>query len=486
MSNIKILHHGAVTGVTGSCHQFISPTFNALIDCGLFQGDESDLDLSDFPFDISEVDALIVTHGHIDHVGRIPWLIAAGFRGPIYCTVPTAKLLPVVLRDALEIHLGRDAGLVEMALGRITEQIVGVEFGEWVYPLIEPSPNPSQREGDERRTAQWEGVERDNGVAAGAAPTEGVVFRFCNAGHILGSAYVEIDDGKQRVVFSGDLGSPGAVFVEPPVSPERADVLVIESTYGDKLHTSRAEREQLLARLTNKALSDGGTLLIPAFSLGRTQELLSMFEALLHEGKLEWSGDEPLPIILDSPLAGELTAKYRALADYWPQALKARRSAGRLPLAFDNLITVEDHREHHKLVEHLARKERPAIVIAASGMCQGGRIVNYLERLLPLESTEVLFVGYQARGTLGSAIQNSKRGGFVWVNDRKVKVRAEVFTVSGFSAHADQSDLVRFIEGMKQPPKEVRLVHGDTRAKQVLADVLRAKLPRMNVIVGAS
>jgi len=175
---------------------------------------------------------------------------------------------------------------------------------------------------------------------------------------------------------------------------------------------------------------------------------------------------------LDSPLAGELTSAYRQLAEYWPESLKSRKSQGRLPLGFDNLVTVQSHKEHLKLVSHLARKERPAIVIAASGMCQGGRIVNYLEALLPLKSTEVLFVGYQASGTLGRSLQNASMGKVVHIEGRPVVVNAEIFSISGFSAHADQSDLIRFIEGITPKPDDVRLVHGDNEAKQVLAGKL--------------
>jgi len=435
LSKVKIVHHGAVTGVTGSYHQYLAGTSNILVDCGLFQGAEASRDLSDFDFDPKAVDALIVTHGHIDHVGRIPWLIAAGFRGSIICSPPTAVLLPIILRDALDIHLPENQALVDATLQRIEQAIVPLAFGHW------------HNQGD-------------------------VQVRLQNAGHILGSAYVELNFNGHTTVFSGDLGSPGAVFVEPPCSPEKANILVIESTYGDKNHTTREHREHSLAKLTNKALADGGTLLIPAFSLGRTQELLSFFEHLLFTGQLKWPEASPLPIILDSPLAGELTSAYRQLAEYWPESLKSRKSQGRLPLGFDNLVTVQSHKEHLKLVSHLARKERPAIVIAASGMCQGGRIVNYLEALLPLKSTEVLFVGYQASGTLGRSLQNASMGKVVHIEGRPVVVNAEIFSISGFSAHADQSDLIRFIEGITPKPDDVRLVHGDNEAKQVLAGKL--------------
>ncbi|TCS41959.1 MBL fold metallo-hydrolase RNA specificity domain-containing protein [Reinekea marinisedimentorum] len=452
MEPINILHHGAVSGVTGSCHQYVSESTNLLIDCGLFQGSEAaQIDLANFPFDVSRLNAVVLTHGHIDHIGRIPWLIAAGFRGPIICTKPTAKLLPIILRDALSFHIPGNDTLMNSVMARLERQIIGYDYNTWFKP--------------------------DN------TSTGCTRLRLRPAGHILGSAYIEIEENGHRTVFSGDLGSPGAVFVEPPASPERADTLIIETTYGDRLHTQRKEREQLLAKLINRALSDNGTLLIPAFSLGRTQELLSIIENLLHNGKISWHSTTALPVILDSPLAGELTSAYRSLANYWPEELITRRNSGRMPLAFDNLITVEGHSEHKKLVKRLAQTEQPAIVIAASGMCQGGRIMNYLEALLPLKTTEVLFVGYQAKGTLGSELQNSKPGDTVRVNDQQIEVNAQTWSISGFSAHADQADLLAFIEGIKPEPAEIRLVHGDEQAKRTFAGLIKKALPRVKVVV---
>ncbi|MEX2319833.1 MAG: MBL fold metallo-hydrolase, partial [Saccharospirillum sp.] len=250
-STPQITHHGAVTGVTGSCHQYQAGNANLLIDCGLFQGAESDRPLHAFGFDVAEVTALIVTHCHIDHVGRIPWLIAAGFRGPIYCTEPTAALLPLVLEDALGIHIPNDADLVEKALARILGQIQPVPYNQW-HPL----------------------------------PGGEIELRFQPAGHIMGSAYEELDASGHRTVFSGDLGAPGAVFVDPPQAPERADILVLESTYGNRDHEARAERKTELGNSLKRALADGGTVLIPAFSLGRTQEILAFIEDLLFENNL--------------------------------------------------------------------------------------------------------------------------------------------------------------------------------------------------------
>ncbi|MHA7879515.1 MAG: MBL fold metallo-hydrolase [Saccharospirillum sp.] len=456
-----IRHHGAVTGVTGSCHQYCTQSANLLIDCGLFQGDEADRALNEFGFDVSAVTGLIVTHCHIDHVGRIPWLIASGFNGPIWCTEPTAALLPLVLEDALGIHIPDDQALVQRALARIVSQIEAVPFAQW---------HQHAALGD-------------------------VQLRFQPAGHIMGSAYVELDNAGHRTVFSGDLGAPGAIFVEPPKAPERADVIVLESTYGDRNHEQREIRKQHLAQTIERSLKDGGTILIPAFSLGRTQEILAIIEELLSDhsfslgervgvrGKAKVEGFPNLPIILDSPLAARLTTAYRNLVEHWREPMRERRENGRMPLGFDQLITVQSHSEHVRLVQRLKQTGQPAIVLAASGMCQGGRIVNYLQALLSEPETDVVFLGYQARGTLGRRIQTAGQGRWLKVAGERVQMNARIHRLSGFSAHADQQGLLSFCTDMAQPPADIRLVHGDQGAKQTLQKTFQSKLPQAKIII---
>src|SRR5690554_4872172 len=328
---IEILHHGAVNGVTGSCHELrigraesgamgVSPRGDRplsgiLIDCGLFQGQEEkqranagDLAI-DFP--IAHIRALVVTHVHIDHVGRIPHLLAAGFDGPIICSEPSAIMLPEILEDALKIGFTRDRSLINRVLDVIRARLVPVPYGQW-YEVF------------------------DEGECS-------LSVRLQRAGHILGSAYVECDaragSCEERVVFSGDLGAPHSPLLPEPVSPERADRLVIESTYGDKDHEDRETRRYRLKRVLEHALADGGTVLVPAFSIGRTQELLYEIEGLIAE-----FGDEPvaelgaggvsprrdrpqsgssegltwnqLEIVVDSPLAAEFTKIYRDLKPF--------------------------------------------------------------------------------------------------------------------------------------------------------------------------
>ncbi|MCA6064833.1 MBL fold metallo-hydrolase RNA specificity domain-containing protein [Thalassolituus marinus] len=462
----SIIHHGAVSGVTGSCHQFkLYSGESLLVDCGMFQGAEAearinesgDVDLT-VDFDLSGVKALLVTHCHIDHVGRIPYLLMAGFKGPIYATQATAQLLPLVLEDALKVGVTRDRKLIDTFLRLLKRQLVAVPY------------------------KQWFAVEGMVGVQA----------RFQVAGHILGSAYVELDvkqnAERKRVVFSGDLGAPYSPLLPAPKSPWRCDELIIESTYGDRLHEGRRQRRLALRRAIERSLQDGGAVLIPAFSIGRTQELLYELEDIIHRSASRSQAKaalwQSLDIIVDSPLASQFTAHYRSLKSLWDAEARQRVNRGRHPLSFEQLTTVDSHREHEKMVRYLRDSGKPAIVIAASGMCAGGRIQNYLEALLPDARTDVVFVGYQAVGTPGRDIQKyGPRGGYVQLGGQRVEIRAQVHTLGGYSAHADQKDLLNFVRRMRGKPQKIRIVHGDDEAKQALAAEYRRLLPGVEVVI---
>ncbi|WP_151671773.1 MBL fold metallo-hydrolase RNA specificity domain-containing protein [Nitrincola schmidtii] len=442
--NIPIQHHGAKDGVTGSCHQLhIDEYHSLLIDCGIFQGNEANehnTQQLDINFDISSVKALIVTHVHIDHVGRIPWLLAAGFEGPIICSQPSAKLLPLVLEDAFKLSISRQKHLVEKYLKTIESRLVALPYKQW-FTLKDTAENSTK-------------------------------IRLQRAGHILGSAYVEINVNKTRIVFSGDLGAPHTPLLPAPKPPYKADILVLESTYGDRNHENRATRKQRLKAAIDHALENQGTVLIPAFSIGRTQELLYEFEEIL---------DGQLPVILDSPLASRFTQIYRELKPFWNEEAHERLKAGRKPLAFDNLLTVESHDDHLKMVHHLATSGRPAIVISGSGMCTAGRIVNYLKAMLGDERHDILFVGYQAEGTPGRIIQQyGPRNGYVELDGERYTIKAKVDTIGGYSGHADQNGLVRFVKGMRHKPNEIKLVHGSQKAKDSLKQALQ-KVVKSNI-----
>ncbi|MCC4282795.1 MBL fold metallo-hydrolase [Marinobacter salarius] len=446
---IDIKHHGAVTGVTGSCHELLVGGSGILIDCGLFQGEEASNGASasslsiDFPMD--HLRALVVTHVHIDHVGRIPYLLAAGFEGPIICSEPSAIMLPEILEDALKIGFTRDRALIERVLGLIRSRLVPLPYGQW------------------------------HSVFDGKG--ESLSIRLQRAGHILGSAYVECEaesDGEfERIVFSGDLGAPHAPLLPEPRPPERADRVVIESTYGDKDHESREERRYRLKAVLEHALEDGGTVLVPAFSIGRTQELLYEIESLIHEfGSDDVAPDLPwrdLEIVVDSPLAATFTRIYRDLKPFWDAEATELVNQGRHPLSFEQLTLINSHEDHLNAVDYLATSHRPCVVLAGSGMCAGGRVVNYLKAMLADERNDVLFVGYQAKGTPGRDIlAYGPRGGWVEFDGQRYDIRARVHQVGGYSAHAGQSDLLRFVSGIESPPTEIRIVHGDAKAKESL------------------
>lgn len=465
----NIIHHGAVTGVTGSCHQLKMDAYSSLlIDCGLFQGGDKSFGRGGeeqtpaITFEVGDVKALVVTHVHADHIGRIPYLLAAGFKGPIFCSEPSAQLLPLVLEDAFKLDFSRDEREIKRYVKRVQQQIVALPFNQWFV------------------------IEQSGGLLAR--------IRLQKAGHILGSAYVECDltypqlNVNRRIVFSGDLGASNAPLLAATVSPEKADVLVLESTYGDRLHEDRSTRQARLESAIDKALADHGTLLIPAFSLGRTQELLYEIEDILHRKSLlanlpgaddvdrtlpvNWP---ELPIILDSPLASRLTDEYQSLERFWADGAQQRLKGGRKPLRFTQLITIDSHKKHLQTVNYLKSTGRPAIVIAANGMCSNGRIVNYLKAMLENPRHNVLFIGYQAKGTPGAAIQKfGPRGGYVELEGQRCIIRAGITSIGGYSAHADQQDLLHFVSRIGQWPEEIRLVHGEMPAKEALAIELQA------------
>ena len=397
-------------------------------------------------FDISRIQAVVLTHVHIDHVGRLPWLFAAGYDGPVFCSEPSARLLPIVLEDAFKLGISRQPDRVEAFLTLLEQRLVEVPYEKWQpLPLAE----------------------------------ESAFIQLLPAGHILGSASVSCRDSQGHVtVFSGDLGARLAPILRSAQSPYRADCLVIESTYGDRLHEGRAARSARLERALVRAMEDRGTLLIPAFSIGRTQELLYELEGLIHKHRdkainpdLDW---DALPIILDSPLASRFTRVYRELDAFWDVEARERLGEGRNPLGFEQLLTVDDHGAHVRMVRHLAESARPAVVIAASGMCAGGRIMNYLKAMLGDARHNLLFVGYQAWGTPGRTIQQQGQGGEVELDGERYPISLPVTSISGYSAHGDQQDLLDFVGGMQEFPTEVRVVHGDDHAKAGLKAALEA------------
>lgn len=436
---MKLVHHGAHEGVTGSCHQlFWTRDKSLLVDCGIFQGNEALKHPNpEINFPISTLQCMLLTHVHIDHVGRLPYLLAAGFDKPIYCSYPTARLLPLVMEDSLKIGFTRSRNLIKKFLKHIGKLLRPIYYHQWT---------------------EIEG---------------GLRLRLRPAGHVLGSTIfeVELPDGKVAV-FSGDVGSGNDPLLRPATSPPKADLLVLESTYGDRLHPADSDRQETLETVIRKTLHDKGVTIIPAFSLGRTQALLyelnGIFERVQKtEGR---SLMKQIDVIVDSPLASRFTSLYDEMQDFWRVEAQHLMRTDDQPLVFENLTTVGDHREHRDTVDYLADRKLPAIVVAGSGMCTGGRVVNYLKRFLNDPTADVIFVGFQASGTPGNYI--SRGSPWVRIDGRKYDIAADIHRIDGYSAHGDQSDLIQFVEQMERAPKEIRLVHGEYQPKQTLAEKL--------------
>jgi metallo-beta-lactamase family protein len=433
---VKLMHHGALHGVTGSCHQlWIDNDHSLLVDCGLFQGNDArEQPNPEIRFALRGLEALLLTHVHIDHVGRLPYLLAAGWEGPIYCSRPTAKLLPLVMEDALRIGFTRNRRMIEAFLKKVGKLLEPVPYHRWVD------------------------------LPAGAR------CRLRPAGHVLGSAIIEVDTkDQQRVVFSGDLGARGEPLLREFTSPPRADLLVLESTYGDRLHEDRQHRRATLEKVLRHTLSNRGVTIIPAFSLGRTQSLLFEMNGIFEhvQATEHRSLMKQIDVIVDSPLATRFTDLFESLREFWGEEARQVLTVDDQPLVFENLTTIRDYQEHLDTMRHIERHELPAIVVAGSGMCTGGRVVNYLKHFVGQAETDIVFVGYQAAGTPGSYLQRGSD--WVSLDGKRFDVRAAVHTLSGYSAHADQADLIRFVEGFEEPPRQIRLVHGEYQPKQTLA-----------------
>lgn len=436
---MKLIHHGAHHGVTGSCHQlFVDDQRSLLVDCGTFQGrDAARHPNPEIEFPLAGIMAMLMTHVHVDHVGRVPYLLAAGFDHPIYCSRPTAELLPLVMEDSLKIGFTQSRKLIGNFLKKVTRLLRPMRYHEW-FEIV-----------------------------------KGVKIRLRPAGHVLGSTIFEVELPDGRVaVFSGDLGPSNAPLLNPPTSPPRADLLVLESTYGNRLHPSLDDRISRLEDIICRTLTNGGVTIIPAFSLGRTQDLLFELNQIFtnYQSRQSCSLLHKVDVIVDSPLATRFTEVYTNMSRFWGDEAQAVLKVDDQPLVFENLTTVNSHDEHMDTIKHIARHELPAVVIAGSGMCSGGRVVNYLKRFIGIPETDIIFVGYQAYGTPGHYIQN--KGEWVQLNGKRFEINAAIHQLSGYSAHADQADLIRFVEGFESRPLKIRLVHGEDEAKTALAGEL--------------
>ena len=419
---------GAAGEVTGSCHLFEAGASRFLVDCGIFQGPRAVAarNRAPWPFDPAAIDFVALTHAQLDHSGLLPRLVRAGFRGPVYATPATAELIDVMLRDSAHLQ---EAEAQRAARHRARAGPAGAADGESLYTLADV----------ERLLQQVAPLPCDRARAAAPA----VRVRLRDAGHILGSASAELwlRDGSRglKAVVSGDLGEPGRPILRDPLRIASTDLLPVESTYGDRDHKPLAATlDELVASVTRTLEDKHGNVLVPAFAVGRTQELLYWFERLSIDGRL---GE--LQVWLDSPLASEvtaITARHFELFDEEARRLltEVRRARGHPRLHLRQTHSVEESTA-------LNRVDGGAVIIAASGMCDGGRIRHHLRNHLPSPRTTVLFTGYQAEGTLGRRLVD--RAAVVSILGEQVPVRAEIVTLGGFSAHAGQSALLGWLRG---------------------------------------
>jgi len=460
---MHIQFFGAAGEVTGSRHlldgEINGQSFKFMIDYGMFQGgrDADDKNLADLPFNPAEIDFVILTHAHIDHSGLLPRLSAQGFKGPIYCTPATEALIKILLLDSAHIQ--------ENDFERAERK---QKLGKWRGEL------PTVLYSVKQATECLSQIKRyDYGQVY--EPIPGIEAHFRNAGHILGSAIavidVQEDENKKRIVASGDLGMFGSLLMPDPDLIESADILLVESTYGDRLHRSLKDTEDELVTVITETMRHGGNIVMPAFAVGRVQEILLLLVGLVKNGRLPH-----LNIWVDSPMATaatHLTEKFLEDLDEESQDVYAwyQKNLSAVDLKF--VADVEESKA-------LNRIKGGAIIISASGMCEAGRIVHHLRWNLPDSQNAIVMTGFQAMGTLGRRLVD--KAPMVKVMGKEISVKASVHTIGGLSAHADQAGLLRWLKGFKKAPGKVFIIHGEEKAAHNFAAVIKDELQWEHVI----
>lgn len=443
---------GAVGQVTGSCYRVETSSIRLLIDCGMYQ-ERAYLDRNwePAPGPPDQIDAVLLTHAHLDHCGRLPKLVKEGFRGRIYCTAPSADLVEVLLRDSAKIQeedaaFKRKRHRKEGRQGKHPEiPLFTMDDVERTLKRIEPIP-----------------------YAQPVRLVDGLSAVFYDAGHILGSAMIELRDGNSHrmdVVFSGDIGQWDRPILRDPTTFASADYVVMETTYGDRDHPNYGAVEDQLAEVVNRTVERGGKLLVPVFAIERAQEVVYHFSRLRAAGKIP-----TVPVFLDSPMAADVTQVFAAHRDFFDVDAWKLILSGESPFGFKGLTMVRSVEESKGLND----LKGAAVIIAGSGMCTYGRIKHHLARWIDKPDATVLLTGYQARGTLGRQLLEG--GDEVRIHGRMRLVRAEIAQLQGASGHADRQGLLRWLRALKTPPKKLFLTHGDPDASESFARTVRDQL----------
>ena len=460
---MKIQFCGASTGVTGSCHLITTEKHKILLDCGQFQGGKAQdaLNYEEFPFDPAEIDFVILSHAHIDHCGRIPLLVKRGFKGDIYCTDATADLLDVMLKDSGYIH---------------------EKEAEW-----------KNRKNERAGRAMVEPLYTYNDAVDSLKFVRPVLYDqlvelndqmkmvFNDAGHILGSAITELwiteDDNVSKLVFSGDLGVMDRPILRNPTIIKKADYVIMETTYGNRIHPKNSMDVKKLMDIIRKTAKRGGTTVIPSFAVGRTQELIYELNRV-YDSDSEYHKDfENIMVYVDSPMATTATEVFKKNAQVFDDETKEYIMKGDNPLDFKNLKFTRTSEESM----WLNTDNEPKVIISASGMCEAGRIRHHLKHNLWNSKSSIIFVGYQAEGTLGKLLVEGAKE--VTLFGEKIQVNAEIYNLEGFSGHADRDGLLAWLKEFQKEPKHIFLVHGEQQAKEDFAETVRKELGYDPVVV---
>ncbi len=447
-----VTSYGATEEVTGSCHLLEIDGVKILIDCGMFQGEEEDKNQHPFAFKASDIDYILLTHAHLDHIGRVPKLIKEGFNGKIYATEATKELAYIILMDSAKI-MNED---FETKYKKAARKAVEKKVQPPLYGPLDVLTTFN---------SQWIIPQYDTYFEL----CEGISIVYRNAGHIIGSAFIEIsymqDGTSHTVVFSGDIGNNNNLILPHLQKCKKADTLYVESTYGDRNHQPIKATLAEFKEVVTQTLAHGGNVLIPSFAVERTQEILYLLRAMYENGELP----PRAKVFLDSPMASKATDVYQNYSEQLNQ--NAQENIRENGSAFNfEALTFSDTPEESKAINEISGN---AIIIAGSGMCNGGRITRHFKHRIWESKNAIIFVGYQATGTLGREIVE----GAEWIKlyDEDIIVKASIHTINGFSAHADQDGIVKWISKIKKL-KKIVLIHGEKEAQSLFKERLEKEL----------
>ena len=435
--SLTLTFHGAARTVTGSCIHVQCGTTQILIDCGILQENDAYSKGEEFPFDPAQIDAVILTHGHLDHTGKVPLLVQAGFKGIIYGHYATCDIAKIIWNDSVKFL---------SATGPIYNETAVAETCQKLFPIAYNIP----------------------------MQIKDIRFTLRDAGHILGSSHILLEGDGKRVLFSGDIGPVNTPIIRDPYRKWdcNVDAVVIESTYGNRIHKNRTQTILEFADIVQRTISTKGVLLIPAFAIGRTQEILFHLNTLVEEKRIS-----PIPVFVDSPMADLVTGIYRRYHDCYDTKTCAKITRGDLPFEFKGLSFAVTPAQSIAIRE----VRPPFIVVAGSGMCNGGRILGHLTTFAPRASTSIMFVGWQGAGTAGRKLIDGAKQ--IDIEGKTILVNARIETLNGFSAHADQSGLLDWARFIPGPPKLWLVNHGEESQACRLAELLEKELGGKGVAV---